>query len=106
MTMEELLETLEKQAGIEKQSSDSKDTTKDKPALSAELEGLLTKTASDTTDAKKAGEELAKTLLEKVAQEKKAETKEVPEVKTEPKTEEEDMNKQAEEFANQRVWIP
>lgn len=106
MNMNDILEMLEKEAGVTKTASDSKDTPTDKPALSAELETLLTKSAS-TDDAKKAGEDLAKQLLEKVAQdkketEKKAEATEpvVPatEVKTETK-EEEDMNKQAEEFA-------
>lgn len=99
MKMQELLDALEKEAGISKEASESKDVKTEKPALSAELESLLTKSASTTEDAKKAGEDLAKQLLEKVAKDKE----ETPVVKeataTETKTEEDDMNKQAEEFA-------
>lgn len=100
--MQQLLDELEKTAGQTKEASDSKSTPTEKPAISAELESLLTKSASTTEDAKKAGEDLAKQLLEKVAkeQEKKAETKEVPaDDQSVQITNEEDMNKQAEDFA-------
>lgn len=107
MNIQDLLDSLEQ--AHTKQASETKDSPTDKPALSTELENLLTKSASDTSDAKKAGENLAKELLEKVAKQKEVTpapeaaeavvTEPVTQEKQAQTTEEEDMDKKAEEFA-------
>jgi hypothetical protein len=65
LSLESLLAGLEKDAGIEKAAS----VATPKPAISAELAGVLEKKAAEdiTTSALAAGEELAKQLLEKLA---------------------------------------
>ena len=78
MTLEELIDGIEKSASTIKKPEDSTEVTQ--PTVAAELEQVLSKEASatDAKDAYTAGEKLAAALLEKLASDKNTATTAAP----------------------------